>query len=85
MTLAPISLWIRIFALQRGMLTSTGLDFCRILVSWITGNCFVEGGVSVCCREGLRAEVSYSFVLMKRELSDTHKFCYSYSIGLMSR
>lgn len=38
MTLAPVSLWIWIFVLQRGMLASIGLDFCRILVSWITGN-----------------------------------------------
>jgi len=41
-------------------------------------------GVSVCCREGLGAEALYAFVLvLKRELSDSHKFCYS--IGLMSR
>jgi len=38
MILAPVSLWIRIFVLRRGMLTSIGLDFCMILVLWITGN-----------------------------------------------
>lgn len=43
MALAPVSLWIGIFVLRWGMLTSIGLDLCRILVSWIMGHSFVEG------------------------------------------
>jgi hypothetical protein len=71
MTLAPISLWFRIFVLWRG---------CWLLLAWISVGFWFHGlwgidlwkGVSVCCREGLGAEVSYSFVLvLKRELSDS--------------
>jgi hypothetical protein len=71
MTLAPISLWFRIFVLWRG---------CWLLLAWISvgfwfpdyGELICGRGVSVCCREGLGAEVSYSFVLvLKREWSDS--------------
>lgn len=71
------------------------MKFCTILDFCTSGFLYDSGfmdygelmcgrGVSVCCREGLGAEALYAFVLvLKRELSDSHKFCYS--IGLISR
>jgi hypothetical protein len=83
MTLAPISLWFRIFVLWRG---------CWLLLAWISvgfwfhglwGIDLWKGGFSLLQRGLGSWSVVFICVSIEKGIVWLHKFCYS--IGLMSR